>query len=81
MLTVKEEVERLLKDMHRAAMTAADPVAERETTEIAAIVMAQSLPTIPGYSDSIINLQAQAAIVKAWRQHGENLQRAAGMAA
>lgn len=81
MLNVKDEVARLLADLQQAARNACDPGAERDTTEIAAIVMAQALPTEGGSSDSIINLQAQAAIVKAWRQHGMNLQRQSIIAA
>lgn len=77
MLTYQQEVERLLKDMLKAAIAECNPAAERETTEIAAIARQEVLPVMDDETpDSLISLHAQAAVVRAWRKHGENLRAA-----
>lgn len=75
MLVYKDEVERLINDMKVAVLS--DARKELETTEIAAIVRQQAVPiTDDETPDSLLSLMAQAAVIRAWRQHAEN-QRAA----
>lgn len=67
-MTVEQEVRRILSDMRAAAIATCDIKAERETTEMVPIVLADPfMQTIPS-TEALTSLYAQAVITRAWCQ-------------
>ena len=67
---VREEIQNLLDQMKAKALQAADPVLERETDEIAALVYQQAIPDVNATaSKSLISTHAQAVLMRAHLRH------------
>tara|TARA_R110000868_G_scaffold187664_4_gene430195 strand:- start:1858 stop:2109 length:252 start_codon:yes stop_codon:yes gene_type:complete len=67
---VHDEVDRLIKAMIAKSQESADPLQERETTEIAALVMQQSFPDIsPTAPKSLISTHAKAVLMRGHLRH------------
>lgn len=67
MPTVRSEVEKLLGDMMIRARELDDPVKERETTEIATIVLSQAIPQSPeDMPAGLISARARAILSHGW---------------
>lgn len=79
MPSVRTEVEKLLGEMMVRARELGDPDKERETTEIAAIVLANSMPDItPDMPASLISAYARTTLSRAWMTYAHR--RLAGTA-
>lgn len=77
MLTVREEVTRLLNDMKQAAITAHDPKALCQSIGIETRVRELALPDEGQVGPELISPYAQAVIARVWREDAERNRKAA----
>lgn len=67
MPTVRSEVEKLLGDMMVRAREIGDTAKERETTEIATIVLSEAIPQSPeDMPAGLISSRARAILSRGW---------------
>jgi hypothetical protein len=74
MVTLQGEIRQIIEEMKAKALESGDPDKERETTEIATIVLAQSLPEVTDdMPAALLSCHARSAVARAWMAYATKM--------